>query len=163
MIVRSLAIAILAVGLAGPALAQQGGAQGTDRQQIETFMNQWVDAYNRGDSQKMAALTAADALGVGDQGVVSGNDRFARAMQSAAAYGAKVTGMQVEQVRMIGRDAAVAAGDYSVTYNYPDPLTTQGTWMQVLERQYGIWKSVAESYTPSGLPALPAAEGSSTH
>jgi len=156
MIVRSLAIAILAVGLASPALSQQGDAPATVRQQIQAFMNQWVDAYNRGDGQRMAALTASDAFGVGDQGVVSGTERFERAMQNAAALGAKVTSMQVQQVRMIGRDAAVAAGPYSVSYKNPQPQTIQGTWMEVLERQRGAWRSVASSYTPSTPPTLPA-------
>lgn len=159
MIARSLAIAILAVGLATPALAQQSDARETVRQQIQGFMNQWVDAYNRGDGRAMAALTTADAFGVGDQGVVSGPERFERAVQHATAFGAKVTSLQVEQVRMIGRDAAVAAGPYSVTYNNPQPLTAQGTWMQVLERQHGAWRSVAEGYTPANPPTAPAVAG----
>src|SRR5690348_10719905 len=117
MIVRSLAIALLAVGLASPALAQQSGAQATARQQIEAFMNQWIDAYNRRDGRTMAALTTADGFGVGDVGVVSGKERFERAVQNAAAFDAKVISMQVQQVRMIGPDAAVAAGPFSVTYN----------------------------------------------
>ena len=160
MIVRPLAIAILAVGLAGPALAQQGAAPATDRQQIEAFMRQWIDAYNRRDAWAMAALTTADAFGVGDVGVVYGNGRFERATQNAAAFDAKVTSMQVEQVRMIGPDAAVAAGPFAVTYNNPTPRTMQGTWMQVLERQHGGWKSVAASYTPSTSPTpSPAVAG----
>jgi hypothetical protein len=128
-----------------------------------------MDAYNRGDSQKMAALTTADAFGVGDQGVVSGNERFERAVQNASSFGAKITNMQVQQVRMIGRSAAVAAGPYSVTYNNPQPLTVHGTWLEVLERQRGGWRSVAASYTLSYAPAAVGAgnpqpsEGSSGH
>jgi ketosteroid isomerase-like protein len=161
MIARSLAIAILAVGLAhpAPALAQQSAAQETARQQIEVFMNQWVDAYNRRDGRMMAALTTADAFGVGELGVVSGNERFERAVQNGAAFDAKVTSMQVQQVRMIGQDAAVAAGPFSVTYNSPAPRTMQGTWMQVLERQQGGWKSVAASYTAATAPMPPAVAG----
>jgi ketosteroid isomerase-like protein len=159
MIARSLAIAILAVGLAHPALAQQSAAQETARQQIEVFMNQWVDAYNRRDGRMMAALTTADAFGVGELGVVSGNERFERAVQNGAAFDAKVTSMQVQQVRMIGQDAAVAAGPFSVTYNSPAPRTMQGTWMQVLERQAGGWKSVAASYSSSNAPTAPAVAG----
>lgn len=159
MIMRSLAIAIVAVGLATPALAQQGNAQATDRQQIEAFMSQWIDAYNRRDARTMAALTTADAFGVGDLGVVSGNERFERAVQNAGAFDAKVTSMRVQQVRMLGPDAAVAAGPFSVTYRNPQPLTKEGTWMQVLERQSGRWKSVAASYTPANAPTSPAVAG----
>lgn len=159
MIVRSLAIGILAIGLASPALAQQSDAQATDRQQIEAFMNQWVDAYNRRDARTMAALTTTDAFGVGDLGVVSGTDRFERAVQNATAVDSKVTSMQVERVRMIGRDAAVAAGPFSVTYNNSGPRTMRGTWMQVLERRDGGWRSVATSYTPSNVPTPPAVAG----
>lgn len=162
MIARSLALAILAIGLASPALAQQREAQetATARQQIEAFMNQWIDAYNRRDARTMGALTTADAFGVGDLGVVSGNERFERAVQNGAAFDAKVTSMQVQQVRMIGRDAAVAAGPFSVTYNSPKPMTMQGTWMQVLERQHGAWRSVAASYASSNAPMPPAVAGS---
>ncbi|HWG80776.1 MAG TPA: nuclear transport factor 2 family protein [Stellaceae bacterium] len=159
MIARSLALGILAVGLASPALAQQSAAQATARQQIAAFMNQWIDAYNRRDARTMATLTTADAIGVGDLGVVSGAERFERAVQNATAFDAKVTGIAVQQVRMIGPDAAVAAGPFSVTYNNPGPLTMRGTWMQVLERQQGGWKSVAASYTPSTVPMPPAVAG----
>ena len=155
MIVRPLAIAILAVGLASPALAQRSTAQEKARQQIEAFMNQWIDAYNRRDARTMAALTTADAFGVGDLGVVSGNERFERAVQNAATVDARVTSMQVQQVRMIGRDAAIAAGPFSVSYNSPTPVTKQGTWMQVLERQHGAWRSVAASYTSLTAPTPP--------
>lgn len=159
MIVRSLALAILAVGLASPALAQQSAAQATARQQIAAFMHQWIDAYNRRDGRTMAALTTADAFGVGDLGVVSGDERFERAVQNATAFDAKVASMQVEQVRMIGPDAAVAAGPFSVIYNNPGPLTMRGTWMQVLERQHGGWRSVAASYTPATAATPPAMAG----
>jgi ketosteroid isomerase-like protein len=163
MMVRLLTIAVLAAGLAGPAVAQQGTAPEKTRQQIEAFMHEWIDAYNRGDSRTMASLTTVDSFGVGDRGVISDNQRFERAVQNEANLGAKVTSMDVDQVRMIGRDAAVAAGSYSVTYNNPTPLTIQGTWMQVLERQRGGWKSVAASYTPFNPPnpAPPPAAGAS--
>jgi ketosteroid isomerase-like protein len=155
MMVRLVAIAALAVGLAGPAVAQQGTPSEKTRQQIEAFMHEWMDAYNRGDSAAMASLTTTDSFGVGDRGVISGNQRFQRAVQNEANLGAKVSSMDVDQVRMIGRNAAVAAGSYSVTYNNPQPVTIEGTWMEVLERQRGAWKSVAASYTPFNPPPPP--------
>jgi ketosteroid isomerase-like protein len=162
MMVRLLAIAALAVGLAGPAVAQ-GNAPERTRQQIEAFMREWMDAYNRGDSTTMKSLTTADSFGVGDRGVISGSERFERAVENEASLGAKVTSMDVDQVRMLGRNAAVAAGSYSVTYNSPQnpqALTIEGTWMQVLERQRGGWRSVAASYTPFNPPP-PSAAGAS--
>jgi uncharacterized protein (TIGR02246 family) len=155
MMVRLLAIAALAVGLAGPAVAQQGTPSEKTRQQIEAFMHEWMDAYNRGDGAAMASLTTTDSFGVGDRGVISGNERFQRAVQNEANLGAKVSSMDVDQVRMIGRNAAVAAGSYSVTYNNPQPVTVDGTWMEVLERQRGAWRSVAASYTPFNRPPPP--------
>ena len=159
MMVRLLAIAVLAVGLAGPAVAQ-GNAPERTRQQIEAFMHEWMDAYNRGDSTTMKSLTTGDSFGVGDRGVISGNERFERAVQNEANLGAKVTSMDVDQVRMLGPNAAVAAGSYSVTYNNPQPLAIEGTWMEVLERRHGGWKSVAASYTPFNRPP-PSAAGAS--
>jgi ketosteroid isomerase-like protein len=146
---RSLGVAVLAVGIASPALAQQGGtADQKSRQQIEAFMNKWVDAYNRGDGNTLTTLIATDSFGVGDHGVMTGDQRIERMVQNEAKSGGKVTELRVADVRMIGRNSAVAAGPYKVTYSNPRPLTLEGTWLQVLERDHGAWKSVASSYTP---------------
>ena len=159
---RSLAVAALALGIASPALAQQtGAADQKARQEIETFMSKWVDAYNRGDGNTMISMTASDSFGVGDKGVMTGDQRIERIIQNEQKSGGKVTNLRVEEVRMIGRNAAVAAGPYTVTYSNPLPLTLQGTWMQVLEREHGAWKSVATGYTPKfNSPPPPATAGS---
>jgi ketosteroid isomerase-like protein len=160
MMMRILSAAVLVVGLASPAIAQQGGAaEQKSRQEIEAFMSKWVDAYNHGDGKTLTDLTAADSFGVGDHGVMTGEQRIERVVQHEATSGGKVTDFRVEEVRMIGRNAAVAAGPYTVTYTNPRPLTIQGTWLQVLERQRGSWKSVAASYTPKFRERAPAAAG----
>jgi ketosteroid isomerase-like protein len=149
MMMRSLAIAALVIGLAGPAVAEQKStADQKTRQEIEAFMNKWVDAYNRADGNTMISMTASDSFGVGDHGVMTGDQRIERIIQNEQKSGGKVTNLRVEEVRMIGRNAAVAAGPYTVTYSNPRPLTLEGTWMQVLEREHGAWKSVATGYTP---------------
>lgn len=158
MLVRSLGVVVLTVGLATPAIAQQAGtAQEKIRPQIEAFMNRWMDAYNHGDGQALSALASPDSFGVGDKGVLSGDQRIERAVQNEATRGGRVTGISVDQVRVIGRNAAVAAGPYVVTYSNPRPLTIHGTWMQVLERQRDGWKSVAASYTPLNALTSPTA------
>lgn len=160
MMMRTLSVAMLAVAVASPAIAQQGGAAGQkSRQQIEAFMNNWVDAYNHGDGKTLTALSATDAFGVGDHGVLTGDQRIERIIENEAKSGGKVTDLRVEDVRMIGRNAAVAAGPYTVTYSNPRPLTIEGTWLQVLERQHGNWKSVAASYTPKFSRPTPGAAG----
>jgi ketosteroid isomerase-like protein len=160
MMMRSLAIAALVLGLASPALAQQkGNADRKTRQEIESFMNKWVDAYNHADGNTMVSMTANDSFGVGDHGVMVGDQRIERIVQNEQKSGGKVTNLRVEEVRMIGKNAAVAAGPYTVTYSNPRPLTLEGTWLQVLEREHGAWKSVATSYTPKFN--RPAAAGAS--
>jgi ketosteroid isomerase-like protein len=162
MMMRSLAIAALVLGLASPAAAEQkSAADQKTRQEIETFMNKWVDAYNRADGNTMMSMTASDSFGVGDHGVMTGDQRIERIIQNEQKSGGKVTNLRVEEVRMIGRNAAVAAGPYTVTYSNPRPLTLEGTWMQVLEREHGAWKSVATGYTPRfNSPPPPATAGS---
>lgn len=148
-IMRILGAAVLAVAVASPAIAQQGGAaEQKSRQEIEAFMSKWVNAYNHGDGKTLTALTDTDSFGVGDHGVMSGDQRIERIVANEAKSGGKVTDFRVENVRMIGRNAAVAAGPYTVTYSNPRPLTIEGTWLQVLERRHGNWISVAASYTP---------------
>lgn len=151
MTMRSLAIAALVLALASPALAEQKSGATADpkaRQEIETFMNKWVDAYNRADGDTLISMTANDSFGVGDRGVMVGDQRIERIVQNERKSGGKVTNFRVEEVRMIGKNSAVAAGPYTVTYSNPRPLTLEGTWLQVLEREHGSWKSVATSYTP---------------
>lgn len=162
MTMRSLAVAALVVGLASPALAEQKAGTTADlkaRQEIEAFMSKWVDAYNRGDGNTMISMTATDSFGVGDHGVMTGDQRIERIIQNEQKSGGKVTNLRVEEVRMLGKNSAVAAGPYTVTYSNPRPLTLEGTWMQVLEREHGAWKSVATGYTPKFN--RPSAEGAS--
>ncbi len=151
MMMRSLAVAALVVGLASPALAEEKtGATASPkvRQEIEAFMNKWADAYNRADGNALVSMTANDSFGVGDRGVMTGDQRIERIVRNEQKSGGKVTNLRVEEVRMIGKNSAVAAGPYTVTYSNPRPLTLEGTWLQVLEREHGAWKSVATGYTP---------------
>jgi ketosteroid isomerase-like protein len=160
MMMRSLAVAAIVLGLASPANAQQtGAADQKARQEIEAFMNKWVDAYNRGDGDTLVSLAAGDSFGVGDHGVMTGDQRIDRMVQNERKSGGKVTALRVEEVRMVGRNAAVVAGPYTVTYSNPRPLTLEGTWLQVLEREHGAWKSVATSYTPKFNRTPPGAAG----
>jgi uncharacterized protein (TIGR02246 family) len=165
MIARILSVALLAVGIASPAVAQgtsaaPHAAPQKTRAEIESFMQRWVDAYNHGDATTFARLIAPDSFGVGDRGVISGTRRIERVEENEAKLGGKVASMRVEEVRLLGRNAAVAAGPYAVTYSNPRPLTIQGTWMQVLERRHGVWQSIAASYTPMTAPPPPAAGAS---
>ena len=163
-ILRSLSLAPLALALAVPALAQQGGAAPQKaRQQVEDFMQKFKDAYNSGDGDTLAKLIDPASFGVSDRGTISGNDRVERAVQNEAKLGGKVTELRVDQVRSLGRGTVVATGPYAVSYSHPGnerPLTIQGTWLQVLQHEKGGWKSVAASYTPLTRPQ--AAEGSTT-
>lgn len=160
MIMRSLSIAVLAAGLAGPVLAQQRETtQQEARQQVEAFTRSWVDAYNRGDGQAIAAMEAPRAIGVTDRGILSGTQKIEQIIRNEASMGGKVTNVRVDDVRMLGANAAVAVGPYTVTYSSPRSVTIQGTWMRVLERQGRAWKSVAASFTPSTAPSSATTAG----
>src|SRR5215472_11687880 len=83
MMMRSLAVATIVLGLASPAIAQQtGAADQKARQEIEAFMSKWVDAYNRGDGDTLVSLAAGDSFGVGDRGVMTGDQRIDRMVQN---------------------------------------------------------------------------------
>jgi ketosteroid isomerase-like protein len=160
---RSLTIAVLAVGLAGPVFAQQGNAAQQDaRQQIEAFTRTWVDAYNRGDGHTIAGLEAPHAIGVTDRGLLSGTQTIEQIIENEASMGGKVTGVRVDDVRMLGANAAVAVGPYTVSYSSPKPMTIHGTWMRVLERRGKAWKAVATSFTPSTEPSSATTAGAAS-
>src|SRR5690348_12397453 len=100
MMMRSLAVAALVVGLASPTLAEQKtGATASPkvRQEIEAFMNKWADAYNRADGNALVSMSANDSFGVGDRGVMTGDQRIERIVRNEQKSGGKVTNLRVEE------------------------------------------------------------------
>ena len=167
MRVRSLGMAMLAISVATPAFAQQSPGsqqqarqQQAARQQVEAWVSQWVEAYNRGDARAVLAMSDPNACTIDLAGKVCGLPKIEQRLQEVMKSGARLT-LNVDEVRPTGRDAATAAGSYRVTF-VNDPATSQaeGNWLGVLERQGTDWKGVASSFTRLATPAPAVATGS---
>lgn len=160
MMLRSLSIAIVAVSLATPALAQQStGSQQDVRQQVEAWVNKWVEAYNKGDAKAILAMNGPNACTITSTGMTCGEQKIEQVVLNVIKMGPHFT-MTVNEARPIGRDGATAAGSYRVTFtNNPATSQVEGNWLRVLERQGNDWKSVASSFTPLTTPTPGVATG----
>jgi uncharacterized protein (TIGR02246 family) len=161
MMLRLLSLATFAVVLTVPAVAQQkdAAAQQRTQQQIEAVTAKWVDAFNSGDGKTVAALYSADNIAVNRLGMRTGTQDYEKRVQDEAKQGAKIT-LEVDQVRAMGNDAALAAGAYRIAYTAnPAGAQFEGNWLRVFERQGADWKIVASTFTPVATPAATTATG----
>ena len=161
MMLRLISLATFAVVLTVPPVAQQKDAAARQRtqQQIEAVTAKWVEAFNSGDGKTVAALYAADNIAVNRLGMRTGAQDYEQRVRDEAKLGAKIT-LKVDQVRAIGKDAALAAGAYQIGYtSNPTGSQFDGNWLRVFERQGSDWKIIASTFTPVTAPAAATATG----
>ena len=161
MMLRLLSLATFAVVLTVPAVAQQkdAAAQQRTRQRIEAVTAKWVEAFNKGDGEAVAALYSPDNIAVNRLGMRTGTQDYAKRVQDEAKIGGKIT-LTVDQVRAMGNDAALAAGPYQITYAAnPAGAQYEGNWLRVFERQGSDWKIIASTFTPLTTPTATTATG----
>jgi uncharacterized protein (TIGR02246 family) len=160
MMLRSLSMAMLAVSLAAPAFAQQTtGSQQDVRQQIEAWSNKWVEAYNKGDAKAVLAMADPKACAINPRGMVCGSQKIEGLIQDVLKLGPHFT-LKVDEVQPIGKDSAMAAGSYRVTFtNNPARSEEEGNWLRVFERRGNDWMTIASSFTPLAAPAPGVATG----
>ncbi len=167
MRIGSLGLAMLAFGVALPALAQQSigsqqqaRQQQVARQQVETWVSEWGDAYNRGDANTVFAMSDANACTIDITGKVCGLTNMEQRLQEVMKMGPHLD-LKVDEVRPTGQNAATALGSYRVTFtNNPASPRAEGNWLAVLERQGTDWKAVASSFTRIATSAPAVATGS---
>jgi uncharacterized protein (TIGR02246 family) len=152
---RRLALTLyLAAAAAAPAFAQAPGAADPKlRAEIEAVFTGWLEALNKADGRAAAAFFAPGAPAINPGGVVRGDsqDYVNRvAQQSQRNTNTMAT---IDEVKMIGSDAAYALGPYTVTQSTNKQHTQlQGNWLQVFERRGDAWKIAASTFTQVGPP-----------
>lgn len=143
-----LAVPVLAASLAaGAAFAQEVDTQ--TRRQIEAVHAKWVDALNGGDLDAFSTLYTPSTIGVDAFGRQLGvNPEILQALHKK---GITLT-MPVEGVQALqGGQAVIAYGTFTSKYADPSVPLGQGNWVQLFERDGGVWKVriVASSRSPS--------------
>jgi uncharacterized protein (TIGR02246 family) len=110
-------MSLMALTFAAPGHGQAPGAsRGSDEADVRAVVRRYVDAREARDSKAVAQLFTADA----DQLVSSGEWRLGRdnvvsgSLASSAQSGGKRE-IDVEKVRFVSSDVAVADGRYSIT------------------------------------------------
>jgi uncharacterized protein (TIGR02246 family) len=153
MMLRLLGLATIAVVLSVPAVAQQKDAAAQQvTQQIEALTAKWVEAFNKGDGKAVAARYSADNIAINPLGMMTGAKNYEERVQHEAKMGAKLA-LKVDQVRVMGNDAALAAGPYQITYTANRAGSKfEGNWLRVFEREAADWKIIASTFTPITTP-----------
>ena len=154
---RVLAITILCLASSAESAAQSAPAGDADA--IRDLVRKYAEAREARDPAATAALFVADA----DQLVSSGEWRRGRdvlvkgAMASSARTGGTRT-IEIETLRMLGADAAVADARYEI--RGVDNGETRRMWSTfVVVRHEGAWRISA---IRNMLPAVPAEAAAST-
>jgi uncharacterized protein (TIGR02246 family) len=136
---------------AGQAQSPPAGSRRPDEDAVRAVVRQYVDAREARDPKAVAALFTADA----DQLVSSGEWRLGRdnvvsgSLASSAQTGGKRT-IDVERVRFVSGDVAIADGRYSITGEGND----RRMWSTfVMVKEADGWKIAA---IRNMLPAAPA-------
>jgi uncharacterized protein (TIGR02246 family) len=133
---------------------QSGSDRATDEQAVRAVVRHYVEARELRDPKAVAALFTADA----DQLVSSGEWRLGRdnvvtgSLTSSAQTGGK-RAIDVERVRFVSSEVAIADGRYSILGDGND------RWMWstfVMVKSSGSWRIAA---IRNMLPAAPAAAG----
>jgi ketosteroid isomerase-like protein len=90
---------------------------------------------------------------------MTGAQNYEERVQDEAKMGGKIT-LKVDQVRAVGKDGALAAGSYQITYAAnPAGSQFEGNWLRVFARQAADWKIIASTFTPVTTPTATGATG----
>jgi uncharacterized protein (TIGR02246 family) len=112
---RLLTPCVLAVLLVAPAASQSVSERGADDRAVRDVVRQYVDAREARDPKAVAALFTSDA----DQLVSSGEWRAGRENVVSGSLASTERGgrrtIDVERVRFVSKDVAIADGRYSIT------------------------------------------------
>ncbi|MFQ5664366.1 MAG: YybH family protein [Terriglobia bacterium] len=131
-----------------------------ERAAVQEGLTQWAEAWNAKDVERVLAFTTGDAsLFPPNAPIVTGKEAI-RALATefvgrpGFALAAQPTNIEIARTGDLG----YSLGTYEITVNDAEgnPVTDQGKWLAVLNKQPdGTWKVVAHIWS-SDLP-LPAA------
>jgi len=154
---RVIPILVAACALGVTAFAQAPGSSSAnpDDKAVRDIVRRYVDAREARDAKAVAALFTAQA----DQLVSSGEWRQGReavvtgSLASSAQSGGKRT-IDVERVRLVSKDVAVADGRYAITGGEGGDRRMWSTFVMV--REAGGWRIAAIRNMLPAPPATPA-------
>ena len=130
-----------------------------DERDICRIVARYVEAYNRRDTQTMAALLAVDADYVGLDGVlIHGRDAVQKRQSQSHSSSQRQTRLTrtVQQVRFLSPDLALVDGtsEYlGVTSRSGERLAPiRGTFTNLMRKRDGTWWIIAQRFMLSGSP-----------
>jgi uncharacterized protein (TIGR02246 family) len=152
MIVRSLTLAVLMIGLAAPAIAQDSkglaAPPGPDAEALKAWQSNttFADACNKKDAAAVAALYADDATRVGPYGTVKGRKNIEK--EFAAYFKAGWTNIKTkpDTVYTLG-PVQWAYGEWSGTGPGPNGMHEfAGTWSVVAAHVGDGWQTIVDTW-----------------
>ena len=150
---RRLTLLFCLVGaITNPASGQQVGMPSDDklRQDIETVLTNWLDALNRGDAKAAGSFFVPNAPAINPSGMVrTGGQDYVNRIELQHQQNFQTTA-KIDQVQVIGRDAAYAVGPWISTFGANSESQAHGMWLQVYERRGTVWRISASSFTRVG-------------
>ncbi len=153
----SVALLVFATGGCAPTTDVEA-----DEAAIRETTNEWMNAANARDVERLVDLYAADAsLFPPNAPLVTGKEAIRTVWSQMVESPSVTSSLQTTKVEISSSgDLAYSVGTYEDTRNDPEgnPITDRGKWVTVLKKQPdGAWKIVADIWN-SDLPATPATE-----
>jgi uncharacterized protein (TIGR02246 family) len=131
----ALVLAVMA-GLIAPALAQKA--------EIEAVNAKWIELFNKGDFEGVAALYTEDATALPPgSAMVKGRAAIA-AMWKAMAEQVTDPKVTTLDVKALGTSAAREIGTFSLKTKGPTPQEVSGKYVVVWEKVGNGWKLAAD-------------------
>lgn len=134
---RRLTLLVCLVGaITIPASGQQFVMASDDklRQDIDTVLTNWRDALNRGDAKTAGSFFVPNAPAINPSGMArAGGQDYVNRIEFQHQQNFQTTA-KIDQVQMIGRDAAYAVGPWISTFGANGASQARGMWLQVYER-----------------------------
>ncbi len=152
-------VALLVFATGGCAPTADGEA---DEAAIRETTNEWMNAANAKDVERLVDLYAADAsVFPPNAPLATGKEAISTVWSEFIESPGFATSLQTTKVEISrAGDLAYMVGTYEDTMNDPEgnPVTDRGKWVVALKKQPdGAWKMVADIWN-SDLPATPATE-----
>jgi len=157
---RILLVSAVALTLGASAYAQQQKSDPELMSHAQQLAQKWTHAVNSGDAKTMMSLETPDAVTVNAYGMLSGSARE-QEIANVKKMGIKLQTEVTKVEPLQSGNEALAFGTYHVTYeSNPTLKSSDGNWMQVLQKEGSEWKIKAMALARMSQPN--AASGSST-
>jgi uncharacterized protein (TIGR02246 family) len=146
--------ALLAIAPSASSSAQQSHLD--TRQQIEQMAMRFSELYNQQDAAAIASMFTKDAVRVSELSAISaGPQAIEQSFKTQFETGFSRIDLIIDQVPLLGTDAAITIGKYQVTgQGQSGPLKVNGNWTEVEVREEGVWKIRLLTLAPKPAPNI---------